>query len=329
MFAVHAALNNLLKNELTLSDSQVTQASKSHNYVRDLLINRSSFDGEFPRLVQGDFLSGSYARGTKIYPLDDVDVMMVIDGGGLNAIHNGQVLDAAVRGDEEDNPIQQHFGQDRLLNSNKILSLFKGVLSGSHPNSKISKDQQAVNVWLETHGMGIDIVPCFHIQPRNGTQDFYFIPMGGGRPGWLMTNPKIDKNISDILHEKYQKKFKGLVRLVKYWNRVFNGSALRSYHLETLVWHVFKDYQGDIEPYDHALMYFFEKVIPLLRLPCPDLTQLGETVDSYITYDSRQKSMDNAKMSLFILHLAYSTNPTDEDKKLKAWQKILGEKFVF
>ena len=68
---IHTALNTLLNNHLTLSEAQISQGSKSHNYIRELLANKSGKDNSFPRLVDGDFLSGSYARSTKIFPLDD------------------------------------------------------------------------------------------------------------------------------------------------------------------------------------------------------------------------------------------------------------------
>ncbi len=95
---VQPAFEKLL-GKIGVSQAQRSQGSTSHQHIRGLLDSKWQSDSSFPWLTDGDFLSGSYARGTKIYPLDDIDVMVVIDGTGLNAIRGGQVLDAEVRGD--------------------------------------------------------------------------------------------------------------------------------------------------------------------------------------------------------------------------------------
>src|SRR5690242_548687 len=86
MIIPQAPFENLLARYGNVSLPQISQASKSQTYIRDLLVNKSRSDASFPRFIEGDFLSGSYARGTKIFPLDDVDIMMVLDGRGLFAI---------------------------------------------------------------------------------------------------------------------------------------------------------------------------------------------------------------------------------------------------
>ena len=68
--------------KIGVSIAQRSQGSTSHIHVRGLLDNKWRTNSSFPWPIDGDFLSGSYARGTKIRPLDDIDVMMVIDGTG-------------------------------------------------------------------------------------------------------------------------------------------------------------------------------------------------------------------------------------------------------
>ncbi len=326
MSVIHTALDNFLQAELTLSTWQITQGSKSHLYIRSLLGNKWTQDPTFPRLIDGDFLSGSYARGTKIFPLDDIDVMMVIDGAGLYAIRKGETINAEVRGSSHGiNPVMQHLNVNGLLSSRKVIELFCDALRQSHPNSKVKPSGQAVNVQL-ANGLGIDVVPCFHIIPRNLEREFYYIPIGGTSDYWLTTNPKIDAEITEGFDLTHDGKFKGLVRLVKHWNKVFNAGRLRSYHLETLTWWAFQDFAGQITQFDIALLHFFRRAQTLLAVPCPDATQLGEPVDGYLMDVDRQTSLQKIAETIDLLFKAgYLFGSTNEATKLHAWKLLLGE----
>ncbi len=330
MTDIDTALAGLLERELTLDASKISQGSTSHNYIRNLLKNKNNEDDLFPRFIEGDFLSGSYARYTKIHPLDDIDVMMIIDGSGLQVIEHGVVQNFQVKGSErDDNPILQHFEGNRLLSSRKVINLFHEALRDSHPDSKIKKHGQAINVWLESYKLGIDIVPCFHIVPRDGSQDFYYIPEGEGSDGWIKTNPKIDERISDELHVKHNEMFRGLVRLIKYWNLKFNSGKLQSYHLETVVWHAFDNYEGELASYESGLFHFFLNASSVLSGPCADKTKLGGPVDSYLSAVERQSSLEKFNQSVQILSESYLHPQTDDAKKLAAWKRLFGDKLTF
>ncbi len=293
---MHATLSNLIQREISLDISHISQGSRSHTYIRDLLKNKSDRDLLFPRFIEGDFLSGSYSRETKNYPLDDIDVMMVVDGNGLCVIQNGNIFNAEVRGsNNQDNPILRHLGFDSLLGSKKVIDLFATVIRDSYPNSKVSKDGQAINVWLESYKLGIDVVPCFHIIPRDGSQNFYYIPEGKDSDGWIKTNPNVDKAISDYLVQKLGDNFKNFVRLIKFWNEKKNSGRLRSYHLETVIWYVMDNYGQKITDYEHAVSYFFNNCYALLSSQCQDATKIGGPIDSYLSVADRLSTL--AKIS--------------------------------
>ena len=178
-FMIESKLQELLDKEINLSQGHVSQGSKSHIYIRDLLANKRTTDSTFPWLLDGDFLSGSYARGTKLHPLDDIDVMIILDGTGL--IPTGINTTHYVRGNFEgkNSPVHNYLGWDNLLNSHSVLEAFQKALAQSHPDSTIKKNGQAINIKLKSYNLGIDIVPCFHIKPLDATkQDFYYIPLG-------------------------------------------------------------------------------------------------------------------------------------------------------
>jgi hypothetical protein len=124
-------------------------------------------DPGFPNLIDGDVLSGSFGRRTGITPLDDVDVMMILDGTGLILVRNGIGTGETVEG-SGDLAKQINFGRfqgpDGYLSSRKILAEFRTALRGTiYPNSEVGNAEQAVNGWLSSYGMGMDVVPAFQI----------------------------------------------------------------------------------------------------------------------------------------------------------------------
>ncbi len=330
MNEINTALDKLLKVNINIGQTARSQGSISHNYIRDVLKGKSSTNPLFPRLVDGDFLSGSYARGTKLKPLDDIDVMVVIDGAGLHVVNSGLVQNIGVRGSEKhDNPILQHIGVDSLLSSAKVMSLFQKALSETHPNSKIRNDEQAVNVWLESYGLGIDVVPCFHLIPQSGTRDYYFIPEGNGGTGWKTTNPKIDEEISSTLHERHDKKLKKVIRLVKYWNTVSNNGNLKSYHIETLAWHIFDKRTEVIRSLEDGLIAFFVGADEFLAIACADKTALGGPVDHYLSETARANSRQKVREVFGLLSDTYVTHENDPALRKRVWQTIFSNKLSF
>jgi hypothetical protein len=253
--------------------------------------------------------------------------MIVIDGVGLRARHNGSILNADVRGSNQStNPMLSYLDSSGLLNSQKVLQLFQNALNQSHPDSKVSKDGQAINVKMQS-GIGIDVVPCFHIVPRDGSQDLYYIPAGYQSGGWKKTNPKLDKNISDHLHARHNNKLKPLIKLIKYWNEQFNGGRLRSYHLETIAWYIFNNYPGTINHYATALIYFFKEASARLVNDCPDATGIGDPIDSYLSPADRRISIQNIEATKNILQRHYMAGLANEQKQIVGWRQIYGNTF--
>lgn len=324
-----SVFDNYLDKNGVISQSQISQGSDSQQHLRELLDNKSNSDPNFPRLIDGDFLSGSYARGTKIFPLDDIDVMIVMDGTGLFPIKNGAIWQADIRGSGfRDNPILNYIGENNLLSSQAALRLFQDALSQSYHSSKVSKDGQAINVWFDAYGLGIDVVPCFHVVPRDGTRDVYYIPNGQADGQWMITNPKIDQEISDTLHNQHNEKLKPVVRLLKLWNRNHNAEAVRSYHLEAICWYIFNQYPEKINDYEGAIRYFFENSLSYFEGNCSDPTQLGAPIDSYLSPVFRSATIEKNKEAQAVLRQASMHGFFDKNQEIKCWQRLFGNGFA-
>lgn len=321
---IETKLQELLNNHINLAQSRVSQGSTSHTYIRTLLGNRRQTDTSFPWLLDGDFLSGSYGRGTKLHPLDDIDVMIVLDGTGLVPV--GLEATHYVRGNAEgeNSPVHDHLGLDNLLDSHSVLEAFQKSLAQSHADSVIKKSGQAVNVKLVSYDLGIDIVPCFHIKARNATEkDFYYIPLGNESTGWLKTNPKIDAAISTRLHDQHNKKLKSIIKLIKYWNREKNADRIRSYHLEVIAWHVFHNHPSAVSSLSEGIRYFFANARTYIENPMYEPTGFGKLIDTYLTSENRQNSL-----TIFDRATAAIKSSGLLPVPLNNWKVIFGDKLL-
>ena len=236
---------DLLDREVNISTAIRSEASTSQNHIRDRLNTENSRDSSFPRILSvndTDFIGGSFARHTKIKPLDDIDIFFPIDGEGLNFTQNN--IRYSVVGDNIllTNPILGSRWIDPgtgNISSKKLISEFCVVLKKWYPNSIVKRNEQAVTVRLKSvavesaddPGLGFDIVPCFLVKTnKTNEHDFYVIP--DGKDGWIRTNPRVDKNINETLHDYHKKHFRPIVKLVKFWNVAYFGGKINSYFIE-------------------------------------------------------------------------------------------------
>ncbi len=126
------------------------------------------------------FLIGSYKRGTKIRPLDDVDIFYVIGLAKRRDNNWHTITDCSFDfGDDFKD-------DDGNISSIKILNLLRNEISKTYSKSEIRRNGEVVNVYLKSYSVGFDIVPVWQIANDN----YYLIPAGRGSTKWKKSNPK-------------------------------------------------------------------------------------------------------------------------------------------
>jgi hypothetical protein len=216
---VNGAFEQFLDKEINISRDTRMRASTSHNHLREFLEVKTA--GQCSRILSeadADFLGGSFARHSKIWPLDDIDIFFPLDGHGLIYSRGGGRAPYTVLSDGvlSRNPLleaPQRWMEEIYISSRKLIDGFKNVLAPHYPaTTRVRRAGEAVNV--ETTEFGFDIVPCFSLRPNDGTAiDVYVMPDGNN--GWIETNPRIDTDWSAHLQEKNNKLFRPAVKLVK------------------------------------------------------------------------------------------------------------------
>jgi hypothetical protein len=126
--------------------------------------------------------------------------------------------------------------EGNYISSNLLVSEFAKVLKRKYPNSDVAKDGEAISVQLTigatggSDGLKFDVVPCFRLEPHDGSAAFYLIP--DGLNGWKHTNPRHDQEVCETLQEYHDGYYRKVVKLVKYWNANRINGALGSYYIE-------------------------------------------------------------------------------------------------
>ncbi|HEX6804152.1 MAG TPA: hypothetical protein VF133_10780 [Terriglobales bacterium] len=219
-----------------------SDASTSQKHIREFLQEESSRVSTFPRILErndSDFISGSFGRHTKIWPLDDIDILFPLDGYDLWYWRNGVVTPNTVVSDGGImfNPLLgSRWATGGTISSDLLVSNFCQVLKRGYPRSDVSINGEAVTVQLalgasaESDGVSFDVVPCFRLNPYNGTPSFYLIP--DGHNGWKHTNPRLDEAACASLNEFHGRIYRKVVKLVKWWNAYKLNGAFGSYYIE-------------------------------------------------------------------------------------------------
>jgi hypothetical protein len=250
--AVNGAFDELLRKQINIEDGIRSKASDSQNHLRDFLSSEYQNDQTFPSVLSvqdRDFLGGSFARHTKIWPLDDIDIYFPLDGYSLNYLQDGLRLPYTVVSDGvlSSNPLlTARWMSGSYISSRKLISGLSAVLQRHYPRTDVRPDGEAVRIAMahgeteDEDGLGFDVVPCFLMRPDAISEaKFYLIP--DGQDGWIRTNPKVDKEIANKLHQNNARSYKKAIKILKFWNKEALNGALQSYYVELAIARRFLD----------------------------------------------------------------------------------------
>lgn len=256
---------------------------------------RAVMDSEFD--VTRDFLSGSYARHTKTKPLKDVDIFCVLGEGE--------------RCYREKHP-------------SELLAAVAKVLRAKYGSSNVEMQRRSVGVNFGTTDeesvMSFDVVPAFDCGKH------YEVPDISSPKRWTKTDPEIHKEKAIKKHQAYSNEWKGLVRMVKTWNREHGKPVKPSFLLEIIALEVFdRDFGGD---YRYEVKGFFSSVGERIFENWPDPAGLGpdvsDSMDSAARTAARKSLLEAAALAARAIQLEKQGNVGEA---LRVWQRIFGSQF--
>lgn len=277
------------------SQSQKNGAVRSQNYLRDLLNC-----GQMASRIENSYLSGSYYRDTAIYPLDDVDIIFVIDPSyWLAPPHAIENIISTV-----------FFGEaPKFPSPSSVLRSFARAIRYRYPASSIFTQRRSIRLHL--NHLDIDIVPA--IQDKN---DDSLIRIPDSRADhWILTSPKRHSENATAVNKFQNAQFKPLVKLLKHWNGNLPSTAnFKSFAIETMAIRAFRNRK--FASLQEGLLQFFDFVayvsgnkseqgwkdksgvsLSWLNTSIPDSAETKSNVAAGIDEERRRRFVENARRS--------------------------------
>ncbi len=238
------------KTRLTLTGKQREALRERRERVRILLSDEWAIDSVM--------FGGSHARGSKVRPVlgrrGDVDIYVVLKN------------DERTYGGRSEPPA-------------KLLVDIKKTLDRHLKTPKVRADSPAVRITYED--MIVDVIPAF---PRF-FGDAFDIPY---YKTWKVATPRGQQRVFKLLDDARGGKFKPLLRMIKHWKAVHHTIGLRSYHLETLAYEIFRKYE--IDDYRVALFTFFDEAKSAVQYHWNDPGGSGNRVTDYLTQSKAERA---------------------------------------
>ncbi len=232
--SVNGAFSTFLQESVRLDPQQVATARSSRDWLHDQIAGFPDHVQDFPRLWSEKTINfGSFARGTKIRPLDDIDLMICMMGEGATyeELYGGRIqINLPTTG-----RLRVLSNDGRTLNSTRVLNALRAAV-GSVPQyqaSDLHRHGEAVVLDLKSYPWSFDIVPAFFTAPESSGRDYYLIPDGVGT--WKKTDPRVDRQRIWTANQKHEGRALDLIRLVKHWNRRPTMTTAPSYLIEAIV----------------------------------------------------------------------------------------------
>ncbi len=277
-----------------MTDKEQKDASRRQKEIRSVI------DSAFA--IDRDFLTGSYARWTKTKPLKDVDIFCVLK--------------------EE----ERHY---RKKEPSILLGDLERVLVDKYDKDKVSCQRRSVTVSFgiqEVNGETNEQVMSFDVVPAFTKGDHYEIPDTEQDSGWTETNPEIHAEKAKSAQDAFSGEWKGLVRMMKSWNRYHDKPIKPSFLIEVMALQVLNPPFGGT--YSREMQAFFHTLADRISEKWPDPAGLGPDVSASMKPDdcraAREKLLNAEKKAGQAIQLE---RQAIFGEALKTWRELFGPLF--
>jgi hypothetical protein len=321
---VKAAFEEFRKDTIDLDSDETETARKSRDFLLEQIFKLPEENAGFPWLTDRRLFFGSFARKTKIQPLDDIDLMIVMHGGGG---YEQQVpwdrYQCRVDPGSMESPVRYLTDDDGCISSNRVLFKFRDVLADvpHYEKAELHKSGEAVTLKLRSYLWNFDIVPTFGVTDGQNPCVYFLIPDGKGN--WKRTDPRRDDERVTKVNQKHDGLVLPIIRMLKYWNRRSQCPTMMSYWLETIALSVFEESEP-VQLLQLGILSFFVSAMSKVQGSCPDPKGLGPDLDKEVDAETRQKivaALEKAAQSS-LSGLKYELEEKDHKLAISEWRKV-------
>lgn len=318
---VSACFVKFRENSVDLPTDQTATARASRDFLFDQIKSLSA-----STILTGSTINfGSFARRTKMRPLDDIDCFAMLSCANTTESHSiGYTYNLVAKNNATLYAYADSYG---YVNSTKVLNAVKTALQSvsQYKQSDIGRDGSAVGLNLKSYDWSFDVVPACPVSNANGDTTHYLIPDGSGK--WKRTDPRVDANRTSQASGVHNGRFLPSVRLMKYWNRRVHKPRLPSYYFETLLTNraishsAYASLQNAIED----LLYGVRETV---LGTCNDPKGYEPNLDRNVDYETKKKVYSALNEAWLASRRAIEAEIAGNHKDaISNWQSIFGPDF--
>lgn len=266
---------------LAPDESELERAERSYNYICTRLNN-----GNMEARILDMYRSGSFARATALGPLDDIDIICVVDPGYWSLpLLESRPAPAAV------------------------IDTFARAVRARY-RSRVSSQRRSIRLHL--NHVKIDIVPA--IEPDDDDSEGLILVPDREDNDWILSGPAIHTELVEEVDAARGGRFRQIARLLKNWNHSLPANASwKSFAIETLALSLFRQHpletleDGIVDFFDHALFSggwesdneWSAIGVDLSQEPpsVPDLAESGCNTAERIDGDCRDRFLSRVELS--------------------------------
>ena len=321
---VGTAFAEFNKDYVNLVSDRTTKARSSRDWLINQLVNLPNKIDDFPKLFDNMSLKfGSFARNTKILPLDDVDLLLTFSADGTTYSTHIYGQNYSLNVPESAKNLRKLCNDDYTLNSIKVVNKIVNSLNQieHYKKAEIHRRQEAATLQLDSYEWNFDIVPALHTDTN-----YYLIPDGSG--GWKATDPRIDQKRVNEINQKHNGKILQIIRTLKYWNKRPNMPTISSYFFENLILDFFNS-KSEISTYiDVNLINFWHHLQTAIYQSYQDPKGFQGELNN-LTFDEKTKIATKASDAYKTGYEAYNaeTKESNQEKAINKWREIFGDSF--
>jgi hypothetical protein len=327
---VNNAFADFLRDTVNLDSDETKIARNSRDWLIGQINNLSSKDSYFPVLYQEEHLYyGSFARRTKIRPLDDIDLLACMSAQFSTYLEYNDRIELTV-GQNADRLKRLCHDGTHLINSIKVINQFvKSLGAVSHyKKADIKRNQQAAVLNLSSYAWSYDIVPCFMTALDSWGKTYYLIPDGKGH--WMKTDPRIDKEQATSINQQHSGRVLNVLRLMKFWTKRPIAPTIPSYLLETMVFNYYANKTSETSSYpDVEIPYVLDYLANAINWDVEDPKGIQGNINK-LTFDTRKSISEMATShAKFAREARQHESNGDHKASIKSWQQVFGPYFPY
>ena len=321
---VGTAFAEFNKHYVNLIPERTTKARSSRDWLINQLTSLPNKVDDFPKLFDNMSLKfGSFARNTKILPLDDVDLILTFSADETTYTTHAYGQRYSLNVPESAKNLRKLCNDDWTLNSIKVVNKIVSALNQieHYKKAEIHRRHEAATLQLNSYEWNFDIVPALYTDTN-----YFLIPNGSG--GWKATDPRIDqKRISDANQSKEGRVLQ-LIRTLKYWNRRNSTFKIGSYLFENIVINYANSNTELSQWIDYDIRSFFYYLSSAILGTVDDPKGFQGDLNPF-SYTEKLSISQKASWAYEKADEAIKAevNEKNQEKSINKWREIFGDSF--